>query len=863
MLPHLNRIQIFGIWVIIALAGLATGYLGYKSAQTAYENGVVNSARRSAVAFGAVDLAELTGKPSDTNLPSFSGVKDRLIRLGAVNPDVRRIYLIRRASGPTGPKANATVYLADSVPTDSEGVVHPGDPYEADLRSPGVAPLLTANVPVLVGPFSSGKVSWLTAYAPVVSESGAPVVILGLDYTTPAFWTPGVNNGFARAFYVWVLLGVPFALMVLIKKQTEQREVLRNLTAAIEQSHSAVMITDLNSRVEYVNAGLTQQMGFGRRDLLGRNWKDFQQPETPKELLADLAATVQSGSSWSGEWFNRKKNGDLYPVRGVVTPVKHRDGTLSCYVTVFEDMTDLKANENRLRDALTRAEAGDRAKSQFLATISHEVRTPLNGIVGFTGLLSATPLNAEQREYVQTIGVSAEALIQLTGDILDFARIESGRLKLEMQDCDIRDSVEEALELMGARAAVKNIELLHWIDPAVPRLIKADTGRLRQVLVNLLNNAVKFTDSGEVEVTVDASTPGTGGPWPERTLTFTVRDTGVGIAPEHHDKLFRPFSQVDDSITRRHGGTGLGLAICKNLVHMMGGGISLASEPGKGSTFVFTIWARTEFAAPEITPQLSGIPIAVCTPSHGYRDELSRLCERYDGQAVPTGDLNRLEKLKWNVALIDLDHDGARAYLERPVPDPIVPAEKAIGLIPVSLPSDVRTELRKHFRALVNKPLRHDSFPGLVLGTEVVEAPVAEPSAGMALRILLVEDNVVNQKLMQRLLDQVGCPWVLAENGREALEELATPLMNFDLVLLDLHMPEVDGLTVLEKVRAGEAGKMAQGIWIIALTADARTEQRERAVAAGANDYLTKPLKPGTLSAALRRCVVERGRRQL
>jgi CheY-like chemotaxis protein len=416
---------------------------------------------------------------------------------------------------------------------------------------------------------------------------------------------------------------------------------------------------------------------------------------------------------------------------------------------------------------------------------------------------------------------------------------------------------------MAARAAAKNIALLHWIDPAVPRLIKADTGRLRQVLVNLLTNAIKFTDSGEVEVTVDASIAGTGGPWPERTLTFTVRDTGIGIAPEHHDKLFRPFSQVDDSITRRHGGTGLGLAICKNLVHMMGGGISLASEPGKGSTFVFTIWARTEFAAPTIAPQLSGVPIAVCTPNHGFRDELSRLCERFDGMAVPTGDINRLAKLNWNVALIDLDHDGARAYLERPLPDPVVPAEKAIGLIPVSLTGEVRAGLRKHFRTLVNKPLRHDAFPGLILGTEAPDSPAAEATAGMALRILLVEDNVVNQKLMQRLLDQAGCPWVLAENGREALEELATPLMNFDVVLLDLHMPEVDGLTVLEKVRAGEAGKMAQNLWIIALTADARAEQRERAVSAGANDYLTKPLKPGTLAAALRRCVVERGKRQV
>ena len=852
---YLKRLRIYAVWTVVLAAGAVMGFRGYRNAHDEFVNGLLTTARRSAVAFGAGDLAGVTGSRADLRTPAYAAIKDKLVKLGEFSPNIRRLFLIKV----TDPSRMA--YIADSLRAETEAGVAPGDAYQADLQTPALAGVFNRGEAACLGPFQADKDVWLTVYAPVASAGGVPTVILGMEYTVSHSPSLVVSSGLPLAFYTWTLLGLPLAAFLFFKRQSEQREVLRNLIAAIEQSHSAVMITDLNNRVEYANGGLTNQIGYPRRELLGRDWRDFQQAETPNTQLADLVETVRSGKSWSGEWYNRRKNGELYPVRGAVTPVTDSNGRLACYVAVFDDMTEVKANESRLREALERAEAGDRAKSQFLATISHEVRTPLNGIVGFAGLLSNTPLNPEQREYVQTIGMSAEALIQLTGDILDFARIESGKLKLELQDCDVRECVEEALELLAGRAAAKHIDLLHWIDPAVPKIIKADTGRLRQVLVNLLTNAIKFTDAGEVEVSVDASTPGTGGPWPERTLTFTVRDTGLGIAAENHDKLFRPFSQIDDSMTRRHGGTGLGLAICKNLVTMMGGGISLASELGKGSTFVFTIWARTERQPPEVAPQLAGIRIGICSDSLVYRDELSRLCERWGGIPVEARELSKLGSLDWSVAVLDLDNELARAQIARPDPDPLVPREKSVALIPVSLPSDLRAELRKRFRAIVNKPLRHETFPSLILGVEA-QVPVAEvvrEHQGMGLRTLLVEDNVVNQKLMQRLLDQLGCPWVLAENGREALEALSNPLMTFDLVLLDLHMPEVDGLTVLEKVRAGEVGPLAQTLWIIALTADARPEQREKVVALGGNDYLTKPLKIGTLTSALRRFVVERG----
>ena len=229
-----------------------------------------------------------------------------------------------------------------------------------------------------------------------------------------------------------------------------------------------MLIIDLEGCIEYANRGLCHQIGYSRRELIGRKWRDFQVAETPPEMLAELVSTVRSGKSWEGEWFNRRKEGTIYPVRGVITPVKRRDGSLSCFVAVFDDMTEIKRKEAELREARDLARAGDRAKGQFLATMSHEVRTPLNGIVGFTNLLLDTPLSVEQRDYVQTIRSSGEALIQLTGDILDYARIESGKLALEPAPCDPRECVEEALDLFAAAASAKNLELLHWIEDNVP-----------------------------------------------------------------------------------------------------------------------------------------------------------------------------------------------------------------------------------------------------------------------------------------------------------------------------------------------------------------------------------------------------------
>jgi PAS domain S-box-containing protein len=459
-------------------------------------------------------------------------------------------------------------------------------------------------------------------------------------------------------------------------------------------------------------------LGYARRELIARPWRDFKSPHLPDQTLGELVGTVRAGGTWSGEWLQLRRDGSSYPVRASISPVKRRNGELACFVAVFEDMTAVKQNEDVLREALGRAEAGDRAKSQFLATMSHEVRTPLNGIVGFTNLLLDTPLSEEQKEYLQTIHLSAEAMIQLTSDMLDFARIESGKFRLELQPCDPRECLEDALDLLTGRAAEKNLELLHWVEDDVPAQVRTDPGRLRQVLTNLIGNAVKFTASGEVEVTL--ATRSVGADW---ELDFMVRDTGPGIAPEQQQLLFKPFTQIDSASTRQHGGTGLGLAICRNLVQMMGGRISVESRPGEGSTFRFTISAAgVEGAEPTARPaELAGVRLAIAGPAGALRHELARLGRRW-GALVTEVALENLPAHAWDVALVKLDLASAQEFAsgdERPG----YPREKLIGLVPLVLPAAIRTALHRHFRLLVNKPVHHQALHALLGGPATPSRP--------------------------------------------------------------------------------------------------------------------------------------------
>ena len=852
---RLRKIKDRLLMAIIALAGLAAGGLGYQQARDGILDGVLEDARHSAVAFQSADLAGLTGTPGDVGGAPYASLRSRLRRFRETDGRVASVWIFRYL-----PALNKAVMLADSAPEDVAAPVRPGDAFTLPDLRPDLQTRLRTGEAALDGPGRTDQGTVLTGFALIGSK---PLAAVPRDFLAVNFILPHWRRDLAMAtvvpmVFVWVLLGLPLAGFFIVRRETEQGEAIRNLSEAVEQSRAAVMIIDLNGDIEYANRGLCEQIGCKRRDLIGHGWRNFQVADATSQDLTDLVMAVKTGRAWSGEWYNRRKDGKIYPVRGAFTPVKRRNGKLACFIATFDDMTEIKRTEAVLRESKDRAEAGETAKSQFLATMSHEVRTPLNGIIGFTSLLLDTPLTPEQREFVQTIQLSSEALIQLTGDILDFARIESGKLQLDPLPCSPRECVEDALDLVATKAGAKGIELLHWVDDSVPAVIFADGNRLRQVLINLVKNAVTFTTQGEVEVRVRAERGPVVDARSHTRLIFSVRDTGIGIPADQHAKLFKPFTQLDHALTRRHGGTGLGLAICKNIVELMGGQIFLKSEPGQGSIFSFTIGVEPNPVVADRKPlaPLESLRLAVAAPEGPLRAELARLGKRFGTRLVETTPGLLAATPDWDVALMDLDQARIAELAAETQPSPELPPERVFGLVPLAMPSAARAALRTHFRLLLNKPLHHDALYSALAA--VAEAPVvAQPKRSSTdLSVLLVEDDPVNRLLMQKQLTALGCRWTKAENGRVALQELARK--PFDLVLMDLYMPEVDGVTAIKQIRAGRAGDASKNIWIAALTADARNDQKERTIEMGANDYLVKPVSMPELRVALEKFAIAR-----
>jgi PAS domain S-box-containing protein len=654
----------------------------------------------------------------------------------------------------------------------------------------------------------------------------------------------------------------------------------RKLALVASRTDSAVVIMDSEARIEWVNHSFQRVTGYELEEVEGRRLLDvLEGEETDAEAARRLRRELSAGNGCTVELINYRKDGQPIWSALEMQPVRNTAGDVVNHVAILADVTERRRAADELRQAKEAAELANKAKSEFLAVMSHEIRTPMNGVLGFTHLLHGTRLNAQQRDYTETIQSSAEALLALLNDILDFSKIESGRMDLERQPFELRQCVEDALDLIAATAARKNIEILARFDHRMPTWFVGDVTRLRQVIVNLAGNAVKFTEEGEIVVSVSGKRIEDEKVW---EIHVRVKDSGVGIPEERRERLFKPFSQVDQSITRRFGGTGLGLAISKRLTELMGGRIWVESVPGEGSEFQFT--ARLEDTAPaenapweEHADRMKDRSVVVIDDNRQSLEEISETLRAWGMKPMAARTLEEAEKLMQSedhadVVIMDgsfVTPEGS-TFASRHASAQGEGGASLVVLTMIGVEDKVKELIGRRCSAVVSKPVHYSMLFNclieIVSGGEVNagarggRASKIDSSLGdrVPLKILLAEDNPTNQKLALLTLRQMGYKADVVGNGRLALEAIQREA--YDLILMDVQMPEMDGLEATAQIRNYEGethGPNGHRTRIVAMTANATVLDKEKCLAAGMDDYVSKPVRPEALQRALVRSPTE------
>ena len=695
--------------------------------------------------------------------------------------------------------------------------------------------------------------------------AGSTSPVSGYD---PHAFAIGASFLFALACLWIVTLGIRLRLMrrklrkiamhneAMADRNWELQEAEARARSLFESQGDLIVLRDAGGRISFANDAYCELAGWPREKLIGSDatLSVLEQGDTALEPNGTRMHDQKIETALGPRWIAWRE--------GLVRNDAGRPAEMQ---SVGRDVTDRTESERALTDARDQANAANRAKSRFLAMASHEIRTPLNGIIGMSGLLLDTALTAEQTTYAKAVKTSGDALLALIEELLDYSKIEAGKIDLEHRPFALSALIEDITELLAPRAQAKKIEIAAYVDERLPLEVTGDAARLRQVLLNLAGNAIKFTSAGGVALIVEP------GIWPNE-ISFLVRDTGIGIAPEARERIFREFEQANDGIARSYGGTGLGLSISERIVKRMGGRITLESTPGAGSTFEVSVPLAASGDNGQrtfVAPDLAGQPVMLVSPQSIEASLIARRLQRWGAQTCLVSDIEvalaLLPERVWQSILID--HALGTAEIEKFCETARPHASQRIVMFTPSSRQELQPQLTSAFTGYLVKPLRAASLAARltaapevvapdIAGEPLIESEQAGPKAAPAggLSILVAEDNEINALLMRSLLGRLGHRAVITTNGEEALESWQAAKSAgapYDLVLMDIQMPQLDGIETTRRIRGFEAGQPGRPTPILALTANTLVEDRYACFEAGMDGFLIKPLDREKLTEAL------------